>query len=90
MLIAQCNGYKVMTLSAFGLVPYKPRFHDAILSATGYDLPGNPTRHIWTLGQDPLASLFNALGIPLASPFNVPDQASICDELGVRTLGGKS
>ncbi len=49
-----------------------------------------PTRHIWTLGQDPLASLFNALGTPLASPFNVPDQASICEELGVRTLGGKS
>jgi len=30
-----------------------------------------PTRHIWTLGQDPLASFLDALGIPLSSFFNV-------------------
>ncbi len=30
-----------------------------------------PTRHILTLGQDPLASLFDAQGTPLASLFNV-------------------
>lgn len=29
-----------MTPSAFRLVPYKSRFHSAILSATRYDLPG--------------------------------------------------
>ena len=39
-VIAQCNGYRIMTPSAFRLVPYKLRFHYAILSATGYDLPG--------------------------------------------------
>lgn len=31
----------------------------------------HPTRHIWTLRQDPLASLIDTLGIPLASFFNV-------------------
>ncbi len=40
MLIAQWNGYRIMTSSVFRLVSYKPRFHQAILSATEYDLPG--------------------------------------------------
>ncbi|KAI2648492.1 AP-4 complex subunit beta-1 [Labeo rohita] len=30
-----------------------------------------PTRHILTLGQDPLASLFEAQGTPLASFFDL-------------------
>ncbi len=78
-----------MTQLAFRLVLYKPLLHYAILFATGYDLPGNPTHHIWMLGQDPLASLFNALFTPLMSFFNVHDQVSICDKLGVGTLGGE-
>lgn len=47
MLIAQCNGYRIMTPSAFRLVPFKPRFH-AILSASGHEISwgneGHPVR----------------------------------------------
>lgn len=30
MLIAQCNGYRIMPTSAFRLVPCKPSFHYAV------------------------------------------------------------
>lgn len=38
MLIAQSNGYRTMTPSAFRLVPYEPRFHCAILSSDEYKI----------------------------------------------------
>lgn len=40
-----------------------------------------PTRHIWTFSQDPLASLFKALGTPLASFFNMTPTTSEIDAI---------
>lgn len=36
--VAQCTGYRVTTPSAFILLPYKIRFHYAILSAAGHNI----------------------------------------------------
>lgn len=51
MLTAQCDGYRVMTTSAFRLVSYKPHFHYAIVSATGYELQGKRRLNLWHKGN---------------------------------------
>ena len=72
MLIAERNRYRIMTPLAFRLVPYKPCFHYAILSAMGYDLPGKikaPTiAHATKPGRlSFLVWLFTPVAIPSSS-----------------------
>ena len=39
VLIAQCNGCRIMEASVFELVPYKLLFQYAILPVTRHDVP---------------------------------------------------
>lgn len=38
MLIAQCNGSRIMTPSVFRFVLYKPHCHDTVPSATEHEI----------------------------------------------------
>lgn len=78
MLIAQCNGYRIMTPSAFRLVPFKPHFHAAILPASGHEISwgneGHPVRLVGSCDSKETAVWqqyhFETLGVVKVIRFN--------------------